>query len=184
MTRRPPAPPSAAHPLRPGGADLPPAVLAFLERLRRLPLGSWATAALEADGVDTIAALSDVPVTRDDGSEARRRLRVIVDGMPGVAAQTRRRVHDLVAVANGFVHPAIVARMKKSALTAALALVARPRLGDEDFHELYAPFATLVPLRSLAQRSPASAAAAAESRAAERIAERAADTAAGAAHDG
>jgi hypothetical protein len=40
--------------------------------------------------------------------------------------------------------------MKKTALAAALALVARPALGEADFARLYAPFADIVPLTEIA----------------------------------
>jgi hypothetical protein len=72
-----------------------------------------------------------------------------MDEAPGVAMQTSRRVRNMAAVANGFVHPADVVRMKKTALAAALALVARPMLGEADFARLYAPFADIVPLHEL-----------------------------------
>ena len=127
-----------------------PAVLAFLERLRRLPLGTWADAATGLDDEGGLAPFdgSATPLT----DAARARLRHLVDRTPAVAAQVRRRVHDLVAVAQGFLHPREVARMKKAALTAALAVHMRPALRPDEFTRLYAPFATLVPVEDLALR--------------------------------
>ncbi|HEU4631238.1 MAG TPA: hypothetical protein VFS08_15915 [Gemmatimonadaceae bacterium] len=126
------------------GGELPPIVLGFLEHLRRLPLGTWADAARQADD----ELLGPAPAAAS-GAEMRARLRQIMDEAPGVAMQTSRRVRDLAAVASGFVHHADVARMKKAALAAALALVARPALGEEDFARLYGPFADVVPLHEL-----------------------------------
>ena len=138
---------SPAH-LDDHGVALPREILGFYERLRHVPLGLWAAA---AESVPTRA-----PSRRPDGgpvtpgAAARARLRRAVNGMPGVVAQSRRRVLDLVSAAEGFVHPSSIARMKKSALTAALALGARPALGEEDFAQLYAPYAALIPLQALA----------------------------------
>lgn len=120
-------------------AELPQVAFGFLEQLRRLPLGAWADAARRMDAHVLVPPPPGTPASAS--SVARARLRHIVDDMPGVVGQTRRRVHDLAAVAQGFVHPAEVARMKKAALTAALAIVARPSLGEDDFERLYAPFA-------------------------------------------
>jgi hypothetical protein len=136
MTPDRPAMPSPQPPTAAPGLDaLPRDLLGFCERLRHLPLGAWASAAEPAGGSAPERA----------SAAARHRLRRVVDGMPHVAEQSRRRVLDLVAAAEGFVHPATVARMKKCALTAALAIAARPTLGEDDFAQLYRPFATLIP---------------------------------------
>jgi hypothetical protein len=145
MTRHRPAPPPdrTQH-----GAELPPVVVEFNQRLRKLPLGAWADAAVqneEPGRVEPPAAGEQLPPTE----AARARLRQIADDMPSVVTQTRRYVHDLVGVAECFVEPEVVARMKKTALTAALALVARPALGEEDFARLYAPFADFIPPNGL-----------------------------------
>ncbi|HEX6629949.1 MAG TPA: hypothetical protein VF048_02610 [Gemmatimonadaceae bacterium] len=129
------------------GAALPPVVLGFLEHLRRLPLGTWADAAHLAD-----EAVIGAPAgaAAPSAADTRARLRQIMDEAPGVAMQTSRRVRNLASMASGFVHPADVVRMKKTALAAALALVARPALGEADFARLYAPFADIVPLTEIA----------------------------------
>lgn len=127
------------------GGELPPAVLGFLEHLRRLPLGAWVDAARHADE----PAVGRAPGRAPSAAHPRARLRRIMDEAPGVTMQTRRRVRDLAAAASGFVHHADAARMKKAALAAALALVARPTLGEDDFARLYAPFADVVPLEEL-----------------------------------
>lgn len=143
---RPVAPPTAA-PLRAQhvSAELPAIVVDFYQRLRQLPLGVWVDA---AQAVEPTTGRVEPPAPGEQlppADAARARLRSIADGMPSIVTQTRRFVHDLVGVAECFVHPAIVARMKKAALTAALALVARPALGEEDFARLYAPFAGFIP---------------------------------------
>lgn len=151
--RRPPTTRAALPFAAPLDADarhgeLPPLAAGFLERLRRLPLGSWADAARALDESGGLTLSGDVSAPLTDA--ARARLRWLMDEMPGVTTKARRRVHDLAAVAQGFLHPREVARMKKAALTAVLALVARPDLDDDEFARLYAPFATLLPLEALA----------------------------------
>ena len=131
-------------PLRAGG--LPPLVRAFVERLRHVPLGVWAALAEEHEP-DELPALADGATAADDA--ARARLRRLVDETPGHAALVRRRVLELTAAAEGFVHPATVGRMKRAALTAALALSVRPGLASGDFERLYAPFAAVLPLEEL-----------------------------------
>jgi len=73
--------------------------------------------------------------------------------MPWAKGHVAPRVDELVSVAEGFVAPGTTARMKKVALTAALALVARPDLSEEDFEWLYAPFADTIPIDSLERES-------------------------------
>ena len=135
-------------PLRAGG--LPPLVRAFVERLRHVPLGVWAALAEEHEP-DDVPMLADRAAARaaDRDGGARARLRRLVDETPGHAALVRRRVLELTAAAEGFVHPATVGLMKRAALTAALALSVRPELADGDFERLYAPFAAVLPLEEL-----------------------------------
>ena len=142
-----PDPFAAPYPARYERAHMTPAAVAFLERLRRLPLGVWADAAARLDDEGGLATDDGVSTPVTDA--ARARLRQLVDRTPTVAARVRRRVHDLVAVAQGFLHPREVARMKKAALTAALAVHVRPALRPDEFARLYAPFAALVPLETL-----------------------------------
>lgn|GEM_PF-2560761 len=122
-----------------------PVVWVFLEQLRRMPLGDWAAAAARLDGREPRQAIwfdsAALP-----GAELRARLRELVNSTPEVAAQVRWRVLDLIAVAEGFLPPREVRRMKKAALTAALALQTRPDLQPDEFARLYAPFMELIPL--------------------------------------
>jgi hypothetical protein len=129
----------------PYAGELPAVVADFLEQLRRLPLGAWAEAGRrleELDARDRLLA-GDAP---GSDSAVRAQLRQVVNEMPRVAAQARQRVMNVAAMAQGFVHPADLARMKKAALAAVLALVARPTLGEERFAAIYAPFAEHIPL--------------------------------------
>lgn len=140
-------------PLRAGG--LPPLVRAFVERLRHVPLGVWAALADEHEPPESGETgetgerdgVADWTPERESGPRAR--LRQLVDETPGHAALVRRRVLELTAAAEGFVRPATVRKMKKAALTAALALSVRPTLAAGDFEQLYAPFAALLPLAEL-----------------------------------
>lgn len=127
-------------------AEIPVSVMRFSERLRHLPLGIWAELADRvgqrrtddgATGVDASAAA------------ARHRLRQVVDDMPGAVTRVRGRIHELIACAEGFFRPDVLLRMKKVALTAALALTARPHLAPEEFDRLYEPFAAVIPLEDL-----------------------------------
>lgn len=151
MTQRIPHPtPISATPPAPyrDVGELPPLVQAFLERLRRLPLGAWVDAGRRLEELDRRGTLG----ARRAGSVVHSQLRQLVDEMPHVAARVRERVLHLVAATQGFVHPAERARMKKAALAAALALAARPSLGAERFAEIYEPFAASIPLSSLEDR--------------------------------
>lgn len=133
--------------------ELGPLVRGFYQHLRRLPLGIWAKLAEDPeldDAEHPFLLRADEHRSSSPDRRARARLRQIIDEMPGAAAQVRARVHGLVAVADGFVHPRAVARMRKVALTAALALVARPKLTEEEFGLLYRPFARAIPLNELA----------------------------------
>lgn len=131
---------AALRPGRPAGGDETAVLLPFFERLKRMPLATWMRAGMP---------LADGPAEHDFDSPmsaaARARLRAIVDHMPSGVRLARSRVHDYVAVAEGFAPPAIVLRMKRVALTAALALLARPHLSPAEFERLYGPFMRLIP---------------------------------------
>lgn len=134
-------PEAAAHPFgRRTGGDETAVVLPFLVRLKRIPLAAWMRASLP---------LADGPAEDDFDSPlsaaARARLRAIVEHMPSGVKFARARVYDYVSVAEGFAPPAIVMRMKRVALTAALALLARPHLSAAEFERLYGPFMNLIP---------------------------------------
>lgn len=148
MTQRFPHPlPTSANPSAAyqDVAEIPPLVRAFLDRLRRLPLGEWVDAGRSLEALDRRGTLGATP----SASTLRSQLRQTVNAMPVLARQVRARVLDLAAVAQGFVHPAEAARMKRAALAAALALAARPSLATEHFVVLYEPFAVLIPIASL-----------------------------------
>ncbi len=148
MTQRLPHPmPNSATPPAPyrDVGELPPLVQTFLERLRRLPLGAWVDAGRRLEELNRRGTLG----ARRSANAVHAQLREMVDEMPHVAPRVRERVLDLVAATQGFVHPAESARMKKAALSAALALAARPALGDERFADVYEPFATIIPMPSL-----------------------------------
>ena len=117
-------------------------VIRFCERLRHLPLGVWADLA------------SAAPVLGNGVSSARERLRDRVDSLPGVVTHVTPRIQELAAVAEEFVPPAVSARMKSTALTAALALLVRDQLSSEDFNTLYGPFAQAIPVSELERDRP------------------------------
>lgn len=129
------------------GVVMPPAVLAFLRQLKRLPLGVWADVAFSRTSRPADVVVESALPNSLVG--ARARLRRLIDARSGLAVRIRQRVHELVAVAEAFLHPAVVARMKKVGLSAALALAVREQLDPDDFALLYAPFAELIPLDDL-----------------------------------
>jgi hypothetical protein len=108
-----------------------PIVLAFLERLRSLRLADWAEAA------------------SGDSAPDRRSLRQVIDGSPELANRAKGRIDDLLAAAEGLIPEPTLKAMRKAALTAVLAIVARGSLSSADFDALYAPFAPLIPLDTL-----------------------------------
>lgn len=128
-------------------AEIPLSVQRFSERLRHMPLGVWAELAERVN-----VHLADAPASREANASAaaRARLREIADQMPGAVVRVRGRVLELIACAEGFLRPDVLVRMKKVALTAAIALAARPQLASEEFDRLYAPFASAIPLEDLA----------------------------------
>ena len=129
-------------------AEIPVSVKRFSERLRHLPLGVWAEL---ADRIDYVRH-ADLPTYSEDHNAvaaARARLREVADGMPGAVTRVRGRVLELVSCAEGFFRPDTLRRMKKVALTAAIALTARPQLAQEEFERLYEPFSGVIPLEDL-----------------------------------
>jgi hypothetical protein len=123
--------------------------LAFLERLRRLPLGAWADAGRRLAELDAHERRSLGRTGKGTDATVRAVLRRVVNASPRMAGHARHRVRHLAAVARGFLHPTDVALMKKAALAAVLALVARPELGEQRFAAVYEPFATLIPVADL-----------------------------------
>jgi hypothetical protein len=136
-------------------AELPVAVKRFSERLRHLPLGVWAELSERIDYVRE-ADLTSYAEDHNAVAAARARLRQVADGMPNAVTRVRGRVLELVSCAEGFFRPDTLRRMKKVALTAAIALTARPQLAQEEFDRLYEPFAGVIPLEDLVV-NPASA---------------------------
>ena len=141
-------------------SELPRVALDFLEQLGRIPLGAWADAGRRLAELDAAEQRALAGTEHGPDTTARAVLRQLVNARPRVAAQARQRVLHLAAVARGFLHPSEVASMKKAALAAVLALVARPELGERRFAALYEPFAALIPLDGLPnagfERAPAS----------------------------
>jgi hypothetical protein len=139
----------AVTPMHAGAADkeLPAVVIDYLLRLRRLPVGAWndaaqALVAAERNAGSTPSATSI--------AAAHATLRRIVAGVPGLAVQTQRRVQNMVEMAGTCMHISDCTKMKRAALTAALALAVRQSLGEPLFTQLYAPFEPFIPLEDLA----------------------------------
>lgn len=86
------------------GVAIPPTVLAFLQRLKRLPLGVWADVAFSRTSrpADVVMATA----TTTSLAAARATLRRVIDGRSGLAVRIRQRVHELVSVAEAFLQAA------------------------------------------------------------------------------
>jgi hypothetical protein len=112
--------------------ESPPAVLAFMEHLRCLPLRDWAQAS------DQVGS-----------SPPRAHLRREMDRAPRLARVARRKIDDLLAATEGLISDPTRHAMRKVALTAVLAVAARERLSPGAFEHFYAPFAELIPVESL-----------------------------------
>jgi hypothetical protein len=130
-----------------GGSDVPAIVGRFLTRLRRVPVGAWAGAARVLDEADREGG--NLPGAPGSVSAARASLRRVAAAMPGVAAQTQRRVQNMVEIAQTCLQTADAASMRRAALGAALGLAALPTIGEETFTTLYAPFESLIPLEDI-----------------------------------
>jgi hypothetical protein len=128
-------------------AEIPVSVQRFSERLRHLPMGMWADLAEQMGSQRSGAPRA--PHDPNAVAAARHRLRQVADSMPGAVIRVRGRILELVSCAEGFIRPDVLARMKKVALTAAIALTARPHLAPEEFDRLYEPFAGAIPLEDL-----------------------------------
>ena len=121
---------------------LPEVALLFHQRLMHVPIGKWAeVAAGDANG--------EHASSRDPDTRARHRLRHVMDKHPETVVRMRRRIDDTIDSAEGFVSNRMLPRMKRVALTAGLALVARSQLAADDFARLYRPFEDLIPEREL-----------------------------------
>ena len=115
------------------GASEPPLagpVSRFLGALHKLPLRAWIDAAVtDPQGERPIPpppGAADLLQTTEEWERstladpdvaARRRLRAIVEQLPG-AVRVRRRIDTLASVADGFAHPAVTLRMTRIARTA------------------------------------------------------------------
>jgi hypothetical protein len=141
---RPSTPAPSDVPFR--AAEIPVSVLRFSDRLRHLPLGIWAEL---AERIGQAHADDGAPIATIELAVARHRLRQVADGMPSAVTRVRGRILEMVSCAEGFFRPEVLLRMKKVALTAALALAARPYLAPEEFNRLYEPFAAVIPLEDL-----------------------------------
>lgn len=136
--------PAPSVELNGGAADESTVLREFFARLRKVPLSAWINAAVplaDVRGSDDFES--------DSTARARARLREIMDRMPAGVSLAKARVQDYIAVAEGFVPHGVVSRMKRVALTAALALIARPHLSRSEFERLYGPFANLIPADEL-----------------------------------
>ena len=127
-----------------GDADDNTLLREFFTRLRKVPLSAWIDAAVPFADVR-----GDDEFESEPTAAARARLRAIVDRMPAGLTLAKSRVQDYAAVAEGFAPHGVVSRMKRVALTAALALLARPHLSTSDFDRLYKPFSALIPVEEL-----------------------------------
>ena len=120
----------------------------FLYRLQGLSASAW-LAATEAPLSRRSSELEavHVPLMEELAVQAaRHRLYEALDSMPTVVDRVRGRVEALVAVFDGVLPEATLARMRRTARLAALALAAQPLLRPDDVARLCRPFRDLIPL--------------------------------------
>ncbi|HEU4563246.1 MAG TPA: hypothetical protein VFS05_01310 [Gemmatimonadaceae bacterium] len=135
-------------------------VIAFLTRLRRIPMGAWSRTA-EADPLtladDAVPAATNpaLQLLRDEEADrmARARLSEVMETMPDVVRRIRRRIDSDLTVLDGIAASTAVTRMRRAARLAACAIAARPALSAAEFERLYRPFLELIPPQDLALRS-------------------------------
>lgn len=129
--------------------EMTPMVQQFFARLMRLPLEAWIRRSPPKAGWASDIMLADRSDDEGSTSLARARLRSIMDQMPSALARAKHRVHDITDCTAGLAAEAVRAPMTRAALTAALALIARPYLTADEFARLYSPFAELIPVEAL-----------------------------------
>lgn len=120
----------------------------FLHALQGLPARAW-LAASEAVATPRRRGLdpSYVPLMEELADQAaRHRLHEALKAMPGVVAHVRRRVDDLLRTFEDVLPAPSLARMRRAARLAALAIAAQPHLRPEDVARLCRPFRGLVPI--------------------------------------
>ncbi len=128
--------------------EMTPLVRQFFSRLVKLPLGVWIGISVPKEGWASdplLAQRSEDP----EEAQARAKLRRIMDQMPVALSRAKRRVHDITDIAAGLTNEAVHAPMTRAAVTAVLALIARPYLSAHEFVRLYQPFAQLIPVEAL-----------------------------------
>lgn len=119
----------------------------FLLRLQGLPAGAWLAATEAMTPRRRPADPVHVPLMEELADHAaRRRLHAALETMPGVVDRVRRRVDGLLGVFEGMVPTTHLARMRRAARLAALAIAAQPLLRPEDVARLCRPFRELVPI--------------------------------------
>jgi hypothetical protein len=129
--------------------EMTPVVQAFFARLTRLPLEAWIRISVPKAEWASDVALVEKPDTDPETASARARLRSVMEQMPSALVRAKRRVYDITDVASGLTAEAVRAPMTRAALTAALALIARPYLSAQEFVRLYHPFSELIPVETL-----------------------------------
>lgn len=129
--------------------DRTPAVQQFFSGLRRLPLDAWARGSRSVR-IDP-QGRAEEPM---ELKAARAKLRLALDRMPRALGRAKGRVKDIIEVASDFTDTKVTcAAMQRVAITAVLALIARPYLAEDEFAMLYGPFAELIPIEEAGIRS-------------------------------
>lgn len=120
----------------------------FLHALQGLPAKAWLAASDAVAGPRPHPAEpAYVPLMEELADQAaRHRLHQALEAMPDVVDHVRRRVDEMLGAFDGVLPPASVARMRRAARLAALAIAAQPYLRPEDVARLCRPFRAVVPL--------------------------------------
>lgn len=120
----------------------------FLYTLQGMPAKAWLAASDAFAGPRPAASdPSYVPLMEELADQAaRHRLHQALECMPEVVDHVRRRVDDTLSAFDGILPADAIARMRRAARLAALAIAAQAMLRPEDVARLCRPFRGVVPL--------------------------------------
>lgn len=152
MDRDRPIAPPARHAWYGSGSA---GVSRFLHALQGLPARAWLAASdAVTDARPRAAEKAYVPLMEELADQAaRHRLHEALETMPDVVTHVRRRVDDLLYAFDDVLPAPVLARMRRAARLAALAIAAQPHLRPEDVARLCRPFRGLVPIGQMHPRT-------------------------------
>ncbi|HEX6058403.1 MAG TPA: hypothetical protein VFZ11_05240 [Gemmatimonadaceae bacterium] len=129
----------------------------FLLQLSKLRVADWVTAGSTFEGLSrgqiTPFGAEGTPADATAWAEAEAALERAMQEKESARVRVSRRVVTLATATKGIAPRASYDALLGAALTAVFAIICRDELGAANFHLLYAPFATIIPIEEL--ESPA-----------------------------